>query len=75
MAEDDREWVFESIVGYLSSPIWLIPVTEFVETKSLGKKNVTCFLLGQVFLWLCTVSSVAKLMQSPYSRLARLAAS
>lgn len=39
MAEDDREWVFESIVGYLSSPIWLIPVNEFIETKSLGKKK------------------------------------
>eukprot|EP00066_Takifugu_rubripes_P012160 XP_011601426.1 PREDICTED: cilia- and flagella-associated protein 36 isoform X3 [Takifugu rubripes] len=35
MAEDDREWVFESIVGYLSSPIWLIPINEFLETKSL----------------------------------------
>ncbi|TWW78347.1 Cilia- and flagella-associated protein 36 [Takifugu flavidus] len=36
MAEDDREWVFESIVGYLSSPIWLIPINEFLETKSLA---------------------------------------
>uniref|UniRef100_H3C0M9 Cilia- and flagella-associated protein 36 n=1 Tax=Tetraodon nigroviridis TaxID=99883 RepID=H3C0M9_TETNG len=35
MAEDDREWVFESIVGYLGSPIWLIPINEFIETKSL----------------------------------------
>lgn len=37
MAEDDREWVFESIVGYLGSPIWLTPINEFIERNSLGK--------------------------------------
>lgn len=69
MAEDDREWVFESIVGYLSSPIWLIPVNEFIETRSLGKKKkknyptTDILLLSQTFLWLCTVSSVAKLIR------------
>ncbi|XP_077469266.1 cilia- and flagella-associated protein 36 [Stigmatopora argus] len=33
MAEDDSEWVVESIVGYLGSPEWIIPVTDFMEHK------------------------------------------
>ncbi|XP_069000459.1 cilia- and flagella-associated protein 36 isoform X2 [Embiotoca jacksoni] len=33
MAEDDSEWVIESIVGYLGSPEWVIPVTDFMENK------------------------------------------
>uniref|UniRef100_A0A3Q3NNR6 Cilia- and flagella-associated protein 36 n=1 Tax=Labrus bergylta TaxID=56723 RepID=A0A3Q3NNR6_9LABR len=33
MAEDDSEWVLESIVGYLGSPEWVIPVTDFMENK------------------------------------------
>ncbi|KAM7408421.1 hypothetical protein PAMA_002239 [Pampus argenteus] len=33
MAEDDREWVVESIVGYLGSPEWIIPVADFMENK------------------------------------------
>ncbi|KAM8852359.1 cilia- and flagella-associated protein 36 isoform 2-T2 [Synchiropus picturatus] len=33
MAEDDSEWVVESIVGYLGSPEWVIPVSDFMENK------------------------------------------
>ncbi|XP_071756165.2 cilia- and flagella-associated protein 36 isoform X2 [Centroberyx gerrardi] len=33
MAEDDSEWVVESIAGYLGSPEWIIPVTDFMENK------------------------------------------
>ncbi|XP_004570137.2 cilia- and flagella-associated protein 36 isoform X4 [Maylandia zebra] len=33
MAEDDSEWVLESIVGYLGSPEWVVPVTDFLENK------------------------------------------
>ncbi|XP_034537808.1 cilia- and flagella-associated protein 36 isoform X2 [Notolabrus celidotus] len=33
MAEDDSEWVIESIVGYLGSPEWVIPVTDFMEHR------------------------------------------
>lgn len=40
MAEDDSEWVVESIVGYLGSPEWVIPVTDFIENKCTGKKQV-----------------------------------
>ncbi|TRY74102.1 hypothetical protein DNTS_026660 [Danionella cerebrum] len=32
MAED-REWVLESLVGFMSSPDWLIPMADFMETK------------------------------------------
>ncbi|XP_018605040.2 cilia- and flagella-associated protein 36 isoform X2 [Scleropages formosus] len=32
MAEDS-EWVLESIAGYLGSPEWVIPVTDFMENK------------------------------------------
>uniref|UniRef100_A0A8C8H4S5 Cilia- and flagella-associated protein 36 n=1 Tax=Oncorhynchus tshawytscha TaxID=74940 RepID=A0A8C8H4S5_ONCTS len=32
MAEDS-EWVVESIAGYLSSPEWVIPVIDFMESK------------------------------------------
>uniref|UniRef100_A0AAR2KIL9 Cilia- and flagella-associated protein 36 n=1 Tax=Pygocentrus nattereri TaxID=42514 RepID=A0AAR2KIL9_PYGNA len=32
MAEDS-EWVVESIAGYLGSPEWVIPVTDFMEHK------------------------------------------
>ncbi|XP_057198160.1 cilia- and flagella-associated protein 36 [Triplophysa rosa] len=30
---DDHEWVLESIAGYLSSPDWIIPVTNFTENN------------------------------------------
>ncbi|XP_013884328.1 cilia- and flagella-associated protein 36 isoform X2 [Austrofundulus limnaeus] len=33
MAEDDSEWIVESIVGYLGSPEWVIPVSDFMENK------------------------------------------
>uniref|UniRef100_A0A3P9KU44 Cilia- and flagella-associated protein 36 n=1 Tax=Oryzias latipes TaxID=8090 RepID=A0A3P9KU44_ORYLA len=33
MAEDESEWIVESIVGYLGSPEWVIPVTDFMEHK------------------------------------------
>ncbi|XP_061084064.1 cilia- and flagella-associated protein 36-like [Conger conger] len=30
---EDSEWVVESIAGYLGSPEWVIPVTDFMENK------------------------------------------
>ncbi|KAL2083306.1 hypothetical protein ACEWY4_021079 [Coilia grayii] len=30
---DDSEWILESIAGYLGSPEWVIPVTDFMENK------------------------------------------
>ncbi|MBN3278668.1 CFA36 protein, partial [Polyodon spathula] len=31
--EEDSEWVVETIAGYLGSPDWVIPVTDFIEQK------------------------------------------
>ncbi|XP_060943325.1 cilia- and flagella-associated protein 36 isoform X3 [Limanda limanda] len=33
MAEEDWDWVVESIVGYLGSPEWVVPVTNFMENR------------------------------------------
>ncbi|XP_035461884.1 cilia- and flagella-associated protein 36 isoform X2 [Scophthalmus maximus] len=33
MAEDGSGWVVESIVGYLGSPEWIIPVKDFMESR------------------------------------------
>lgn len=33
--DEDDEWLFESIVAYLSSPIWSIPVQHFVEQNCM----------------------------------------
>ncbi|KAJ8366082.1 hypothetical protein SKAU_G00149130 [Synaphobranchus kaupii] len=30
---DDNEWVVESIAGYLGSPEWVVPVTDFMDHK------------------------------------------
>ncbi|XP_053567993.1 cilia- and flagella-associated protein 36 [Bombina bombina] len=30
---DDAEWVLESILGFMSGPIWMTPVMDFVEQK------------------------------------------
>lgn len=49
MAEDDCEWVVESIVGYLGSPEWVIPVTDFMENKCTGKNRLSAmFSLGHL---------------------------
>lgn len=37
---DDSEWVLESIAGYLGSPEWVIPVTDFMENKCTGTVRV-----------------------------------
>ncbi|XP_033861115.1 cilia- and flagella-associated protein 36-like isoform X3 [Acipenser ruthenus] len=31
--DEDNEWVVETIAGYLGSPDWVIPVTDFIEHK------------------------------------------
>jgi hypothetical protein len=30
-ANEDDEWLFESVVAYLNSPIWAIPIQHFIE--------------------------------------------
>lgn len=33
-SEEDDEWLFDSILGFLSSPIWSIPIQHFLEINS-----------------------------------------
>lgn len=33
------EWVLDSLVGYLRSPVWQEPLVKFLEDKSVGKLN------------------------------------
>lgn len=49
MAEDDSEWIVESIVGYLASPEWVIPVSDFMENKCTGKTDYMPW--SDVFAW------------------------
>ena len=32
----DAEFVFDAVVGFLSSPIWNVPVLTFIEQNCLG---------------------------------------
>ena len=41
---DDSEWVVESIAGYLGSPEWIVPVTDFMEHKCTGKSQNPAFV-------------------------------
>lgn len=33
----DKDFLFDAVVGFLTSPIWNTPVMTFVEQNSLGK--------------------------------------
>lgn len=33
--EDDMSWVFDSLVDFLSGPLWNSPIMSFIETKSM----------------------------------------
>eukprot|EP00057_Strongylocentrotus_purpuratus_P030842 XP_782861.1 PREDICTED: cilia- and flagella-associated protein 36 [Strongylocentrotus purpuratus] len=35
MAEEDRDWVIDGVVGFLSSPIWRVPILSFIEQKCI----------------------------------------
>lgn len=39
MAEEDRDWVIDGVVGFLSSPIWRVPILSFIEQKCIGKSQ------------------------------------
>ena len=34
------EWVYDSIVGFLQSPLWADPVNSFVDEKCVGEIHV-----------------------------------
>ena len=37
-ADNKAEWILESLVIYLSGPIWVTPILNFIEQKSVGKQ-------------------------------------
>jgi len=47
---EDETWVFESLVNFLHGPLWKLPVSGFIEEKSVGEfyRNVNC-ISGQSF--------------------------
>ena len=36
MSAVEREFIFDAVVGFLTSPIWNTPVRTFIEQNSLG---------------------------------------
>lgn len=36
---DNADWILDSLVAYLRGPIWLTPILNFVEQKSVGKSS------------------------------------
>lgn len=39
MSTGEREFIFDAVVGFLTSPIWNTPVRSFIEQNSLGMTN------------------------------------
>jgi len=39
MAAGEREFIFDAVFGFLTSPIWNFPVRTFIEQNSLGMVN------------------------------------
>lgn len=57
-AEEDDEWLFDSIVGYLTSPIWKSPIEHFFEQNCSSKPLTCCLWLGLRTLWqLCSIQA------------------
>lgn len=34
--ENNADWILDSLVMYLRGPVWLTPILNFVEQKSVG---------------------------------------
>ena len=49
MSAAEREFIFDAVVGFLTSPIWNTPVRTFIEQNSLGT-NYFIFLIFLEFL-------------------------
>lgn len=41
MSNTDDDWLFESVIGFLNSPMWNLPVKNFMESNCYGKMNKT----------------------------------
>lgn len=40
MSSTDWEFIFDGIFGFLSSPLWLAPISAFIEENSIGKEKM-----------------------------------
>lgn len=40
MGEAENSWVFDSLVCFLSGPIWNAPLQSFIEEKSLSMLQI-----------------------------------
>lgn len=41
MSAAEREFIFDAVVGFLTSPIWNSPVRTFIEENSLGLNYIS----------------------------------
>jgi len=41
MSATEREFIFDAVVGFLTSPIWNSPVRTFIEENSLGMNYIS----------------------------------
>ena len=57
MAEGE-EFVFDAVIGFLTSPIWNYPVRTFIEQNSLGIRNFQLYL--HMFFWIVNVVTECK---------------
>ena len=48
--DEDDEWLFESIVAFLASPIWSIPIQHFIEQHCTGNFNEFYFYQSLKYL-------------------------
>lgn len=37
VTENNADWILDSLVAYLRGPIWIMPILNFVEQKSVGE--------------------------------------
>ncbi len=72
----EGDWVVDSLVGFLQSPIWKYPVANFTEQKCIGepKKNLTplpltiSYLTALVFLQCLKKRKVMKLSMKRFTQ-------
>ena len=48
MADADWEFIFDGVVGFLTSPLWQLPVMNFIEKNCIGTSEN--FLFDVMFI-------------------------
>ena len=62
MAEEDDSWIYDSVVGFLNSPIWMVPIESFVDQHCLGnyQKSEDVEIIYQICELLCRSVIIAQ---------------